>query len=123
MELACSILATCLKKSARIAEEMENNNLLELFGFILKSKANLLTIPIFEILLDICGKNVGFAGKAVIYNEEAYRYLFLDFELLNLLSKEVAFYHFAQFRLFLIDSEFREANMLTLQKLCKILKF
>jgi hypothetical protein len=89
---------------------MERNSLYEVLAHILKSKQNLLSRSVMNILLELVGKSRSDSEYAVIGNILAYRHLFLEFELWQK-DHEIQEYHLQQFEYFIKDNERSDFNL------------
>ncbi|KAI7902409.1 uncharacterized protein BX663DRAFT_435824, partial [Cokeromyces recurvatus] len=112
-----TFLFQIIRYSWRNSQDMERCHGYEILAYILKTKRDLITEEIFELLLVFIGKNPYSLEDSMINNPLAYRYIILNFEIWKKTPISVQKAQLDQFILFLETSRNRYFNLKRLPKI------
>ncbi|KAM0788066.1 hypothetical protein ACM66B_001237 [Microbotryomycetes sp. NB124-2] len=117
LELAIKLFVEVIGKSWRNSEDAERTHAYEILAALLKRKATLISVGVYDTLLEFCGFDLDDGTQSVVSNVLAFRFIVLDFNLWSSVSVGLQQMHLLRLKQLLQLSAYPDFNMRRLTKM------
>lgn len=118
LTLAVRLFYEFVSESWRNSDDVERVQGYEVLGFLLRKKAELITVETHDALIELGGFETG-TTNSTVSNSLAFRFVLLDLGLWGSTAVEVQRKHFKALQMFMGESEHHDFNIRRLTKMRK----
>ncbi|KAK4047538.1 beige protein-like 1 [Microbotryomycetes sp. JL201] len=117
LDLAVKLFVEVIGQSWRNSEDAERIQAYEILALLLKRKASLMSVRVYETLLELCGFDLQDGTQSVVSNVLAFRFIVLDFTLWSAVDVGLQQMHLLRLKQLLQLSAYPEFNLRRLTKM------